>query len=393
MPDIKLFIYTTMLITIGTIMSYSLSTYPTILYHYDSLHFFSREFGVAFAGILIMWSISYFDMDKVLKKIGIFFLLLFSIIIIAFTFLPESIAPTISGARRWLKIPISPIAIAPVEFFKIGFIWFLSWSLTRKYAEKETSKSFKFVEELFLMLPYAVLFVIILIFVAFIQNDLGQTVLLGVIMASMILLSGGSFRVIAFSGILAVIGIAFSIFLRPHRINRIKTWWSGIQDPILALLPKDVANFIKTENLPEPYQILNATQAIQNGGFTGQGIGEGVVKLGFLSDVHTDMVLAGISEETGLIGLGICFFLFFLIVFRIFKIANRMQETPHFLFCMGVGLMISFSLIINALGIAAIIPLKGIAVPFLTYGGSSLLANCIAIGLVLALSKKAKNLY
>lgn len=392
MADTKLFIYTTILITIGTVMSYSLSTYPTILYHYSSIHFFSREFAIALIGIFLMWGISYLDMDKVLKKIGMFFLIVFSLLIIFFVFLPESIAPTISGARRWIKLPFFPIAIAPVEFFKIGFIWFLSWSLTRKYQSKN-SVSTRFLEEFSKLLPYGLLLGFIFIFVAIFQNDLGQTVLLGIIIAGMILLSGGSFRVISSMALLACVGIALSVVYRPHRLNRIKTWWSGVQDPILALLPKNVANFIKTENLPEPYQIFNATQAIQNGGITGQGIGEGTVKLGFLSDVHTDMVLAGITEETGLIGLGICFFLFFLIIFRIFKIANRMEQMPHFLFCMGVGLMISFSLLINAWGIASIIPLKGIAVPFLTYGGSSLLTNCIAIGLVLALSKKAKNLY
>ncbi|WP_104697478.1 MULTISPECIES: FtsW/RodA/SpoVE family cell cycle protein [unclassified Helicobacter] len=392
MADTKLFIYTTILITVGTIMSYSLSTYPTILYHYSPMHFFSREFVIALIGIFLMWGISYFDMDKVLGKIGIIFLAIFSTLIVFFIFLPESIAPTISGARRWIKLPFFPIAIAPIEFFKIGFIWFLSWSLTRKYQSK-TSVSMRFLEEFSKILPYGFLLALVFVFVAIFQNDLGQTVLLGIVMAGMILLSGGSFRVISSMTLLAIIGIAMSVVYKPHRLNRIKTWWSGVQDPILAILPKNVANFIKTENLPEPYQILNATQAIQNGGITGQGIGQGTIKLGFLSDVHTDMVLAGIAEEAGLIGLGFCFLLFFVIVFRIFKIANRMEQMPHFLFCMGTGLMISFSLLINAWGIASIIPLKGIAVPFLTYGGSSLLANCIAIGLVLALSKKAKNLY
>lgn len=370
-------------------MSFSLSTYPAILYHYGTFHFFIREFSIAFLGILLMWGISYFDMDKVFNPMGAFLLLFFGFVLLIFFFLPQSIAPIIGGARRWLKIPMFPIAIAPIEFFKIGFIWFLAWTFTRKYAKNIT----KIAEEFLILLPHLGILIVVFSIVAFVQNDLGQAFLIGLVMAGLVLLSGGSLRIIFFASILGILAVIIGIISKPHRLNRIKTWWSGIQDPLLAFLPKNFADYIKTENLPEPYQIINATHAIQNGGLMGQGIGEGVVKLGFLSDVHTDMVLAGIAEESGFLGIIICFFLFFLVLLRIFKIANRVEKKSYFLFCMGAGLLIGFSLIINAFGIAGIIPLKGIAVPFLTYGGSSLLANCIIIGMVLSLSKKAKNLH
>ena len=390
MSETKLFIYSTMLITVGVLMSYSLSTYPTILYHYDALHFFSREFGTAVIGVLLMWVLSYVDMDKVFSPIGIFFAAFFGLMMLVIAFLPENIAPSIGGAKRWIKIPLFPLALAPVEFFKIGFIWLLAWSFARKY---DSGSKRDILNELCNLLPHLFVFVICFILIAFMQNDLGQAVLLALIMATLILLSGGSFRIICMALFLGVCIAIVSIIYRPHRLNRIKSWWSGIQDLILSAIPDKLANYLRMDNIPEPYQVLNATHAIQNGGFSGQGIGNGVVKLGFLSDVHTDMVLAGLTEETGLVGLGLCMFVFFLVLLRIFKIANRMERGAHFLFCMGVGVMLGFSLIINALGVSGIIPLKGIAVPFLTYGGSSLLANCIAIGLVLALSKKTKRLY
>ena len=139
--------------------------------------------------------------------------------------------------------------------------------------------------------------------------------------------------------------------------------------------------------LPEPYQIYHATNAMSNGGFFGSGLAEGSIKLGFLSDVHTDIILAGITEELGFLGLFGIIVLFAYILLLLFRIANRTQNKMHYLFCIGVGLLIGFSLIINAFGISGITPVKGIAVPFLSYGGSSLIANCIAIGLVLSISK------
>lgn len=388
MADTKLFIYSVILITIGVVMSYSLSTYPTILYHYDSAHFFTREFGTALIGILIMWGMSYLDVDKVFIKFGFAFFFGSLFLVFIFSLLPETIAPTISGAKRWLKLPFIPISIAPAEFFKVGFVFFLAWSLSRKF--NDISKSL--LEEVILLIPYVLFFVIILFFIAFLQNDLGQTILLGIIMLGLILVSGGSIRLMLFCFLIVGMGGVLAIISRPHRLERLKAWWAGVQDPILAFLPNHLANLLRTENLPEPYQIHNATNAILNGHLLGQGIGNGVVKLGFLSDVHTDMVLAGITEETGFVGLILCFFFFFVILLRIFKIANRLDQKPYCLFCIGAGLLIGISIFMNALGIASIIPLKGIAVPFLSYGGSSLLANCILLGMVLAISKKAKNL-
>lgn len=388
MPDIKLFIYSSILITIGVIMSYSLSTYPTILYQYGSMHFFIREFIVGFLGILIMWGISYLNMDKSFVKLGFFTFFLLFFVLISFNFLPESWAPTIGGARRWIKNEYMPIAIAPVEFFKIGFVFFLAWSFSRKITE--TKKTIG--AELYTLLPYTLIFLVVLFLIAYVQNDLGQTFLLAVVMLSLFVVSGGTLRAIFFGLILGVIVFIPIIALFPHRVHRLKVWWFPHQDFFLGFLPKGLADTLRLEDLPGSYQISNATNAILDGKIFGQGIGNGIVKLGFLSDVHTDMVLAGITEETGFFGLFICFFLFFVILFRIFKIANRVDSKPYCLFCIGSGLLIGVSLLVNALGITSAIPMKGIAVPFLTYGGSSLLANCILIGIILAISKNAKNL-
>ena len=144
---------------------------------------------------------------------------------------------------------------------------------------------------------------------------------------------------------------------------------------------------MRIKNLPEPYQVSHSLNAIHNGGFFGQGISLGDIKVGFLSEVHTDFVLAGITEEIGLFGLMALSSLIFLIIWRIFKISRRVENQIYHLFTLGIALMIIIAFLINSYGISGMIPIKGIAVPLLSYGGSSMLSMSISIGLVLSISR------
>ena len=386
--DSRLFTYVCMLIVIGVVMSYSLTTYTILLYNYSKFHFFERECIAALIGILMMWILSQTHPDRFFLKIG-FLLFFFSFfVMIIMPFLPESLATSAGGAKRWIRLPF--ISIAPSEFFKIGFVFFLAWSFSRKFGKSAESSTRTIAQEILIILPYIAVFLIAVFLIAVLQNDLGQVVLLALTLVIMLIAAGGSSGLfgilILTSGSLATIFITIS----PHRILRLKLWWANAQDSILTLLPTRFADYLRVDNLPEPYQIYHATNAIYNGSFFGNGLGNGVIKLGFLSEVHTDMVLAGISEELGFVGLCVCVLLLVCVVFRILKNANRVQNDVYYLFCVGIAMLIGLSFVINALGIAGMIPLKGIAVPFLSYGGSSMLANCLAIGLVLSLSQAAK---
>jgi len=126
-------------------------------------------------------------------------------------------------------------------------------------------------------------------------------------------------------------------------------------------------------------------------GFFGEGLGAGVFKLGFLSEVHTDFVLAGIAEEIGVLGIFVITGVIVFLLYRIFRVSAKVENKVYHLFTLGVGLLISFSFLMNSYGITSITPIKGIAVPFLSYGGSSVLALCIGIGMVLSVSKKVKD--
>ncbi|WP_300955713.1 FtsW/RodA/SpoVE family cell cycle protein, partial [Helicobacter rodentium] len=336
-------------------------------------------------GIMIMWGISRCNPDHFILWFG--FSLFFGGIFLMFImhFLPESLATSAGGAKRWIRLPF--FSLAPVEFFKIGFVVFLAWSFSRKFSLLE-QKNLK--EEFITFLPYVVVFLIAVYLIAILQNDLGQIVLLGATLALMMTFAGSSFKLFLY-----LLSGAFALFIvvivtSTHRIMRIKAWWARIQDLILSIFPQSIADSLRIENLPEPYQIQHSLNAIANGGILGEGLGNGLIKLGFLSEVHTDVILAGITEEIGFIGLLCISLLFITLIFRILKIANRCENTIYYLFCSGVAVLLGFSFLINAFGISGLIPIKGIAVPLLSYGGSSILATSIMIGMVLAISKKCR---
>jgi len=386
-PDFVLFLLASMLIISSMLFSYSLSVYTVTYFEYNQFHFFSRQFGVGIVAILIMWYFSQISADKLIGRMGWFLFGTFSFLIMIMPFLPPVLVTASGGANRWIRLP--GFSLSPVEFFKIGFIYFLAWSFHRRVSHKPKTMNYK--EELFLVLPYFGAFAIAVFFIAFMQKDLGNIFLLFTILFILLIFANRSFKLFLPLIAIAVIGFVILILAAPHRIKRIQGWWSMVQDTVLSFMPDFVANALRIKEFPEPYQVSHSLNAIHNGGFSGTGIGEGSLKLGFLSEVHTDFVLAGITEELGLIGFIIIVSTLLLIVWRIFRISRRVENPIYHLFALGVGLMIVVAFIINSYGISGMIPIKGIAVPFLSYGGSSLLSVAVAIGLVLSISREANS--
>jgi cell division protein FtsW len=330
-----------------------------------------------------MWSLSLIDPDKIVNRLGMFIFIVFFLIMAAMPALPSSLVTASGGANRWIRLP--GFSLSPIEFFKIGFIYFLSWSFHRRLLD--VSRKIGLKQEILLLTPYFFAFFVVVFIVAFMQKDLGQVVLLGLIFFILLIFANRSYKVFVSLGLVSVIGITALILVAPHRINRVFSWWAMVQDKILSFMPSWADYYLRIEDLPEPYQVMHSLNAIHNGGIFGQGVGLGDLKLGFLSDVHTDFVLAGITEEVGLLGLSFIVIIMFLIVFRIFKISRRVENKIYHLFSIGIALAIIIAFLINSYGISGMIPIKGIAVPFLSYGGSSMLSMSIAIGLVLSISK------
>ncbi len=371
------------LLTLSLVMSYSLSAYTVEHFNYMDFHFFIRQMMAIFIGFVTMVLLSKMDPDRWFSRVGMLLFVSFFLLMIVMQFLPSSLVNAVGGAKRWIRV--GPMSIAPVEFFKVGFIFFLAWSFSRKLLDKT---KMGFWEEVRAFTPYLFVFLVAVVIIAVFQKDLGQVVVLGVTLTILFLFIGSSwkfFLTLISSGLAAFVGL---ILFAPHRMARIKSWWGTVQDNILSVLPFESVQNLRIETGKEPYQISNSLNSIHNGGLWGEGLGNGQFKLGYLSEVHTDFILAGITEELGFLGLTLVTLTMMFIVFRIFKIASKVKNPMYYLFSIGVGLLIALAFILNSYGISGITPIKGIAVPFLSYGGSHIWASCIAIGMVLMISKK-----
>lgn len=376
----RIFYSAVFLFAIGIVMSYSLSTYAVLHFNYQEYHFLFRQFIAAFVGVILLWFVSQIDVDKYFKKLMPLMFFGSLALIVLLYFLPESMATSAGGAKRWLRL--GAFSIAPLEFFKIGFVMFLAVNLTKNF---HLNQRIELKVEILSLLPYLFFVVFCYGVIVVFQNDFGQVFVMSLILCMMLMFVGGSFRMmlVLSSGVVAL--VLLIVGTSPRRLERIKIWMVGLRDS----LPSFITEYLKLDELPEPYQLYHAGNAIWNGGFFGNGIGDGVIKLGFLSEAHTDMVLAGLAEEFGLVGVvGVLLVLVFGILLPILKIANRVENRTYSLYCVGVAFLLFFSFFVNALGVVGFIPIKGIAVPFLSYGGSVALATSFALGLVLAISKK-----
>lgn len=382
MPDKVIFFSVVSLMTIGVVFTYSLTPFLMVRFGSGEFNFVIKQFFFAFLSIFIIWTISRLEPEIWLKKIGLTLFLGGLFLMVIMNFLPASFIPQVGGASRWISI--FGFSIAPVEFFKIGFVYFIAWSMSRKI---EIDKQHKFKSELIIFLPYLLVFIISVFFITVLQKDLGQSVILAGTLLLISYLAGGSGKFIAkLIGSFIAIFIAF-ILTFTHRTDRIQSWWQMAKTWLPDWLLKKVGN----STGEEPYQVSQALGAIYNGGFWGTGLGNGIFKYGFLSEVHTDFILEGIAEEMGLISIIVIFIIYAVLFQRILRVANRSGDRTYFLFNIGIALIIGIALLINTYGSSGLIPMKGIPVPFISYGGSSMLALSIGIGMVLMTSKKANR--
>ncbi|MCT7482305.1 FtsW/RodA/SpoVE family cell cycle protein [Aliarcobacter cryaerophilus] len=385
-PDYFLFILVSMLIIVSIVFSYSLTIYTVEFLGYGQFHYILRQGLVGIFCIYLMWWMARLNPNKIMHRTGMTLFGVGLFLMVIMPFLPASLVTASGGANRWIRLP--GISLSPVEIFKIGFIYFLSWSFFRKVIHQPKKGLFG---DLLLLSPYFLVFIFIVFLIAVLQKDLGQVALLTIIMLTLIIFANRSLKIIFALILIAIVGMIVLIAAAPHRINRIHSWWSMVQDGILSVLPSTFEQYLRIKNLPEPYQVSHSLNAIHNGGFFGQGISLGDLKVGFLSEVHTDFVIAGITEEIGWFGIFVITTILMLVILRILAISRKVDSKIFHLFTTGIALMIIVAFLINGAGISGIIPIKGIAVPFLSYGGSSLITSSFAIGLVLSISRTVKK--
>ena len=155
MTDRALFLSVVMLITIGIVLSYSLSSYIVILFDYNPFHFAMRQAFFALISIFVMWGLSQADADKALHPLGLSLFFFGMFLMILMPFLPSALVSEVGGAKRWIKL--FGFSLAPVEFFKVGFVYFLAWSFTRKLNDHHSELRLR--DEFARFMPYAFVFI------------------------------------------------------------------------------------------------------------------------------------------------------------------------------------------------------------------------------------------
>ncbi|MCR1872234.1 FtsW/RodA/SpoVE family cell cycle protein [Mammaliicoccus lentus] len=357
---------------IGIIFIYSASMVPARMGSLtngsiiNSNHFMVRQSIFLFVGTLIVLFIAYLvDIDALKAKAFQQFIIIGVIILLIITLILGS---EINGSKNWLNLGF--FSIQSSEFLKLASIIYLSYIIDKKMSQARIYNIKTLLPPLF-MLGFGLVLILV-------QGDLGGTILnIGIIL---FILMYSDIKNIVKIQLFSSISLPFVIYLiytlifdtkNTYRLNRIKV----IMEPF------------KYEN-GEGYQLSNSLLAIGNGGVTGQGMGNGIMKLGYLPEPHTDFIFSVLAEEAGLIGVIAVIALYMYITFKGIIYANTTKNNYYKIICIGVVSYLFLQVFINLAGISGIIPLTGVTLPLLSYGGSSLLSISVAFGLLLATTKK-----
>lgn len=292
------------------------------------------------------------------------YVLLFGIFLMFLVFMPN-LGIYHAGARRW--IALGPISLQPAEFLKFAYVAYLAAWLESK---SKAIGSFKFG-----FLPFLIMSAFIMSFLI-LQPDIGTLMVLLAAILALFFVSGGDIKQLLLLFFIAVVIIGVLIYIEPYRLDRVKVFLNQEQDQ------QGIG-----------YQINQALNAVGSGGFWGRGFGMSRQKFGYLPEPIGDSIFAVEAEELGLVGSTILLISFFLFFFRGIWIARRTPDLFGKFLCSGILFLIMFQTLINVAAILALLPLTGIPLPFVSYGGSALVVTMAEIGIILNISKhKAKNL-
>lgn len=319
-------------------------------------HFFVRQVVYACVGFGAMVLLARSDYSSYRRHA--IWILIGSAVLLGLVFIP-GLGKTVRGARRWIMV--GPLSFQPSELVKLTLIFYLSAVLS-KYSKKDMKDLWHgYIKYLIFAVP------ILAIILA--QKDFGTTVITGMVVFILLFLAGIRWRYMIVSFILTIPLIAY-LLKDPYRRARIMAFQDPWKDPLGA-----------------GFQLIQSQVSFGSGGLLGQGFANGNQKLFFLPDAHTDFIFSMIAEEFGLLGVCAVLLLFVLFLFFGIRIALRAPDSFGFLLAAGITLLISLQVVLNAAVVMGALPTKGMVFPFLSYGGTALVVNLMAVGVLLSISK------
>jgi len=361
----KVLLYTVCILTfLGIVMVYSASSVHATAKHGESSYvFFLRQLIIAGIGFAALWVFMHVDYHFFLKPRVIKAGIVLTAAALFFVFKQDPV----NGAHRWIRFG-GGISVQPSEFAKLAVLIFIAWFIHRY--EKEINRPEHFFKICLLTAFFAILIGH--------EPDYGQAFTLCLIVAILLLMAGLAWRYIAGAVLFA---LTFGPLLFYYLVYKVDYRW------------KRVMVFLNPENDPtgDGWQISQSFIAIGSGGFRGLGPGDSKQKLFFLSESSTDFIFAIICEELGLIGAALIVAAFMIIFYRGMRIALKSNDRFGFYLGAGITLMITLQAFINISMVLGMLPTTGIALPFISLGGSSLLMNLAATGILLNLSYQNKR--
>ena len=325
----------------------------------DKYYFFNRQLLFAGLGGVAMAVAATIPLEKLNRwhyplLFGAFFLLLLTL---------TPLGTKVNGATRWISFKF--FSVQPLEFAKIALALYLAYFMsTKQDLVKTFSKG--------VIPPFAVTILFCLMLLA--QPDFGGAAMLAMILFFMCMVGGTRFIYLFFS---VAIGLGMAVWLvvkSPYRLDRFTAFLDPLKDP------QGVG-----------YQLLQSLMAFASGGMFGVGMGGSSQKMRYLPEAHNDFIMAVLGEELGFLGVSVVMLLFLLILVRCYKIILGQPDLRDRLSAFGITLVLALGAVLNLAVVLGMVPPKGVPMPFMSYGGSSLMCSMVCIGLLLNYSRSAHN--
>jgi cell division protein FtsW len=354
---VYLIVLVLVLISTGLLMVYSSSSVMALKKYSDSMYFVKRQLVSVVLGLGALLVAAHYPYKRYKSLAPV--LLLLAIISLVIVLIP-GIGRELNGARRWFRL--AGFSLQPAEYAKIAWIIYLSSFLERKQ-DRIRQFTVGFLPPIIMCGVFGILLLL--------EPDFGTSLVIGILTASMLAVGGVPWHHLAVLAPGGLVVFYKFVYGSPYRWERITAFLNPWIDP-----------------LDSGYQLIQAWIAVGSGGLLGKGLGAGQQKLFYLPEPYTDFILAVIGEELGFTG--ICFIvgLFLLLFWTGIHIAQRARDYFGALLALGLTLMLSLQAFINMAVVLGLFPTKGLPLPFVSYGGSAFIANCIAVGILVNIARK-----
>jgi cell division protein FtsW len=344
----------------GLVMVFSASEVQGWLWFHNAAYYFERQLiwlvlGLALLGLSA--HVDYHRLRPVAWPLGVI-----TVALLLLVLLPH-FGVEVNGARRWLRI--GPLQMQPAELAKLAAVIFMAVWLER---HRERLGSIENGVVPFLALLGLLTLLIIL------ERDLGTTLIVAAIMLSQFLIAGGRKRDVLLLALIIALCVYVFIRMEPYRLHRLLAFFNPWADP-----------------LNTGFQAIQSVIALGSGGFFGVGLGQSIQKYQWLPFAHTDFIFAIIGEETGLIGTTAVLALFGLFTYRGYRVALKAPDAFGSVLATGVTTWIALQALVNIAAVTVTLPTTGIPLPFISYGGSSLAINLLAVGILINVATQGEK--